>query len=353
MLELQNINKTYKGFSLENISFRVEQGDYYMLLGPSGSGKSQILEIIAGLVNPDSGQIFLDGNNITHVSISKRSVGLMFQDLALFPHMTVAGNIGFSLKRKGIKGELLNEKIRLLSAQLGIEHLLKQHPWQLSGGEQQRVALARTLAMEPKVLLIDEPLTSVDIPLRDGLTSLLRKINRLGQTILHVTHDFEEAISLGTKVAVIHHGKIVQKGKVMEVFQNPTSEFIARFSGIKNFYKVELPPPDNQGLRHAKVNSNHIISFYTESKAQSGYIFFPESSVSISLQKTETSQLNHFPARIVDIFPQRMGCEVVADAGFRISALITSESVKKMALTQGQTIWVGFKASAVGFIPAE
>ncbi len=351
MLRVDAICKSFKEFSLSGVSFSVEQGDYFMLLGPSGAGKSVVLEIIAGLIAPVSGSVYLDDVDITSEAISSRGVGLVFQDLALFPHLTVFQNIAFPLKRKGVKGEELSRRVGSLAQKLQVTHLLKRSPSTLSGGEAQRVALARTLALEPRILLLDEPLAAVDVELRAELRALLRNLNREGQTILHVTHDYEEAISLGSQVAVMADGRIAQQGTIEEVFQNPASDFVAKFSGIRNFYPVTASPLSNGNLRVATLSNSLSISFYSDDATQQGYICIPENTVSISVQKQESSQQNTFSGKVIDVFKQRFGYEVVVDVlGLHVAALITEESLAKLMLTTGTVVWVSFKATTVRFI---
>lgn len=319
-----------------------------MLLGPSGAGKSVILEIIAGLVRPDLGQIFVNDIDITSLSIGKRRVGLVFQDLAVFPNMSVSQNIGYPLRRKGIKKLDERNKIHELAEKLSIAHLLDRYPTSLSGGELQRVALARTLALEPSILLLDEPLSAVDVQLRSGLMALLRSLNREGQTIIHVTHDYDEAISLGNSVAVVNDGRIVQTGTPVEVFRNPASEFVANFSGIKNFFQGSICETTEHGLKGFAVNGLKIW-LYADDQGD-GFVCFPENSVILSLDKLEDSARNEFKGTIVDIFPQKYGFEVWVDIGIRVAAMVTWESVEKLGLTTNKEVWVSVKASAIRFI---
>jgi ABC-type Fe3+/spermidine/putrescine transport system ATPase subunit len=321
-----------------------------MLLGPSGAGKSMILEIIAGIVKPDNGQIWIDSFDVTKASIGKRSVGLVFQDLAVFPNMSVSQNIGYPLRRKGIKKVDEQKKVFELADKLSISNLLDRNPASLSGGELQRVALARTLALEPKVLLLDEPLSSVDVQLRSGLMALLRNLNREGQTILHVTHDYDEAISLGSHVAVVNCGTIVQTGTPVDVFRNPASEFVANFSGIKNFFQGSISDKTEHGLKGFSINGLKVW-LYSDEVEPNGFVCFPENAVSVSIDKPENSALNTFQGIIVDIFPQKHGFEVWVDIGVRVAVLVTWESVEKLGLKTDKKVWISVKANSVRFIP--
>ena len=231
MLEVKNISIALGAFKLKNISFDVRKGEYFVVLGESGIGKSVLLEIIAGLLRQKTGSITLNNEDISHVPIQKKGVGLVYQDQALFPHLSVKKNIEYALKCKKMKSADIAVKIANVAAQLGVEHLLDRMPDTLSLGEAQRVALARTLVSEPKVLLLDEPLSSLDVKAKAQMRSLLRKINQAGQTIIHVTHDYEEAIALATRIAILEKSSITQIDIPDKIFRHPKSSFVANFIG--------------------------------------------------------------------------------------------------------------------------
>ena len=187
-------------FALPLSHLEIEAGSYTVLLGPSGSGKSVLLELIAGLRRPQSGTIYLDGKEITTLPPAERSVGLLFQDYALFPHLSIFQNIGYTLRLRRIPKEAIRQQVVDLAREFGIESLLHRTPDTLSGGEQQRVALARTLIARPRLLLLDEPLSALDAHIRKTSRTFLKQINRSGQTIIHVTHDRQEATALATSI---------------------------------------------------------------------------------------------------------------------------------------------------------
>jgi ABC-type sugar transport system ATPase subunit len=355
MLKLVNIQKRYPNFSLQNISIEIEQGDYYVLLGKSGSGKSMLLEMIAGVRFPDSGQIILKGKDITALGTGKRNCILVYQDNALFPHMTVYENIAFTLKSHKVQKSKRNDVIQKMAGYVSIEHLLKRMPLHLSGGEAQRVALARALVVKPDVLLLDEPLSALDTQLRSGLQSLLRKINREGQTIVQVTHDFKEAVSLANKVALIDGGNLIQVGTATEVFQNPRNEFVAGLSGVKNFLKVKLFSKDSIGGLMTAVPENTEIELKVLSDEQPGigYLTFNSSDVIISENRVESSAANNMKATVIDVIPCGNGMEIIADAGIKIHTLISRVSLSELQIDVGKSYWFSFKASACRFISSE
>jgi len=353
MLRLQNIWKKYPDFSLKDVCLEVEKGDYFVLLGKSGSGKSMLLEIIAGIRKQDKGIILLNDKDISKTKIQSRNILLVYQDTALFPHMTVYENIAFTLKNHKFSRKDIKSKIKDIATYVSVEHILHRMPPSLSGGEAQRAALARALVVKPDILLLDEPLSSLDIQMKSGLRSLLHMINQAGQTIIHVTHDFEETLALSNKVAVIDNGQIIQTGSTEEVFQNPGSEFVAGMSGIKNFFKATMSSDIiDDGLRMVQPNgSDMIIRMLANEYHENGYLTFSSKDVFLSAEKTDTSVINNFKGVVVDMIPCGYGMEVIVDIGIKVSVMISGASFRELAIQKGKTTWIGLKASACTFIP--
>jgi molybdopterin-binding protein len=348
MLELKNIIKAYPEFKLDDISFQVADGDYFIILGPSGAGKTQILEILAGLIDQDDGSIIVDDKDITGTRIQSRPFGLVFQDYAIFPHMNVRDNIGYSIRTKGFGRRELASMVNAQAEAMEIGPLLNRMPKTLSGGELQRVALARTLIRKPKYLLLDEPLASLDVSLRQGLRSLLKGINNEGQTIIHVTHDYEEALVLANKVAVLNQGKIVQMGTAEEVFHNPGSEFVARFTGVKNYFAARLYR--EQDRQYGELDNGQVLRLNTEEPEGKGFVILRGEDIFISLDNLPTSATNQLKGQIIEISPSPFGFEVLVDTGTRFYARITRESLQNLALREGKEIWISFKAANVKFV---
>ncbi len=347
MLKIENLNKGFSDFQLKDIGLEVRKGEYFMLLGKSGSGKSLLLEILAGLQKADSGSIWLRNTEISKLDIRNRNIGLLFQDYAIFPHMNVFDNIAYSLKAKNMSKKQIRDKVGTLAEDFEISHLLKRKPAKLSGGERQRVALARTLAMEPDILLLDEPLTSLDVQLKHGIRKLFREINSQGQTIIHVTHDHEEAILLADRVAVINKGEIIQSGKTADVFQHPKNEFVASFTGVKNFFRARFIQHDKDSICHAEISPGLKIKILQKPEAKEGALVIRCQDIFLSNSMTETSALNNFRGQIMEILPAIRGFEIVTDIGIQLSVMLSHESMLNMKLEQGKEIWVSFKASAV------
>jgi molybdate/tungstate transport system ATP-binding protein len=348
MLEIRNIIKAYPEFKLDDVSFQVDDGDHYIILGPSGAGKTQILEILAGLIEPDEGSVLVDGKDVTGWKIQSRPFGLVFQDYAIFPHMNVRENISYPIRLKGLGKKQVLSRVVAQAEAMEIGHLLDRMPKTLSGGELQRVALARTLVREPKYLLLDEPLASLDVSLRQGLRSLLKDINNKGQTIIHVTHDYEEALVLANKVAVINQGKIIQTGTADEVFHKPGSEFVARFTGVKNYFAARLYR--EQDRQYGELANGLVLRLNTEEPEGKGFVILRGEDIFISLENLPTSATNQMKGQILEISPSPFGFEVLVDTGTRFYARITRESLQNLALRPGKEIWISFKAANVKFV---
>src|SRR5512140_2238120 len=235
-LELTGVQKRFGDVAaVLDFNLAAERGEFVSFLGPSGCGKTTTLRMIAGFEQPTGGTIAVNGTDITHRSPNQRNVGMVFQSYALFPNMTVAGNIGFGLKvRKRPKAEI-DRRVQELLALIHLEGRGDRYPYQLSGGQQQRVALARALAIEPQVLLLDEPLSALDAKIRIVLRKEIRAIQRqLGITTIYVTHDQEEALSLSDRVVVMHDGKMEQIAAPTELYSRPATSFVAEFVGLSN-----------------------------------------------------------------------------------------------------------------------
>lgn len=240
-VDIQNIKKSFNDLEvLKDISFSIEKGEFLTLLGPSGCGKSTLLRTIAGLNDFDSGIIIVDDKDIGSEKPKNRQVGMVFQSYALFPNMTVFDNIAFGLKMKRLSKEEINEKVSNIIDVVDLGGKENNYPSELSGGQQQRVALARSIVTEPKILLLDEPLSALDAKIRKNLQREIRNIQqKLNMTTIFVTHDQEEAMTMSDKIIVMDRGVIAQEGTPDEIYKNPANEFIARFIGNYNVLEAD------------------------------------------------------------------------------------------------------------------
>ena len=235
-VRVEGIRKTYGDvIAVDDVDLTVDNGEFFTLLGPSGSGKTTTLRIIAGFERPDTGRVMLGGADITNEPPYSRDVNTVFQDYALFPHMTVAENVGYGLKVKGVSRRDRTSQVAHVLRMVRLEGYGDRKPVQLSGGQRQRVALARSIVNRPKVLLLDEPLGALDLKLRQEMQVFLKALQRdLGMTFLYVTHDQEEALTMSDHVAVFNEGRIEQVGTPTDVYERPATEFVAGFVGTSN-----------------------------------------------------------------------------------------------------------------------
>jgi ABC-type Fe3+/spermidine/putrescine transport system ATPase subunit len=241
MLEIKDLNVEVGDFKLRNISLAIKSSEYVVLLGPTGVGKTVLIETIAGVHYPRNGKILMDGTDVSRFPPERRRIGYVPQDYALFPNMNVEDNIGFALRLSVSKKSSVKEQVNRHAAVFGIEHLLHRIPRALSGGEKQRVALARALAVKPDILLLDEPLAALDNVSRTSLSIELKRVQKqFNLTILHVTHDLEEAFTLSDRVAVIMDNTLIQYGPTREVFYQPKNRKVAEFVGVKNIFPAEI-----------------------------------------------------------------------------------------------------------------
>jgi spermidine/putrescine transport system ATP-binding protein len=236
-VEVSSVAKSYGATSvLSDISTTFGEGSFTSLLGPSGSGKTTLLRIVAGFIKPDTGKVSIGGSDVTDTPVWARNIGMVFQNYALFPHMSVAENVGFGLARRGIRGEDAERQVDQALEMVRLPGYGSRRPKQLSGGQQQRVALARAMVIKPSVLLLDEPLSALDRRLRQEMQVELLRIQReTGLTTIFVTHDQEEALTLSDRVAILDRGRIVQIGAPAEIYERPKTRFAAQFLGDANF----------------------------------------------------------------------------------------------------------------------
>lgn len=344
MIKAEHISKDLGEFFLKDVSVSIETGEYFMILGPTGAGKTILLETIAGIYPPDNGRVYVNERDVTNLPPRKRNIGMVYQDYMLFPHLTVEKNIKYGLKSRDFSKKEVSCRIDELATLLGVSHLLHRHPGTLSGGEQQRIAIARALIMEPDVLLLDEPLSALDSETRTKLRKKLREIHALtSTTMIHVTHSFDEAFLLGSKMAIMNHGEIVQVGEPSEVFRKPNSAFTAQFLGVTNVFRGESKT-DN-GI--ANISANGLT--FTSTYKREGEVYFsirPE-DILVSLAPIESSARNSFQGEVQDISDAGIIVRITVDIGVPFVAAITRRSFLDMGLKHGTNVFLTFKAMDV------
>lgn len=344
MINLYNVSKTLGDFKLNNINLCIEDNEYFVILGPTGTGKTVILEVIAGMYQPDQGEVWLNERNVTAEYPESRHIGFVYQDYMLFPHLNVAENILFALRLKKKRAGNIKQKLDRMTSLLNIEPLLKRYPMTLSGGEQQRVALARALIAEPEVLLLDEPLSALDPRSKQIFQQELKNIHQqIKTTTLHITHDFNEALVLADRMGIMYNGEIVQVGSPEEIFGKPQSQFVAEFVGMENIFSGYLGDEgSNQYVRIDTVNLRVVSNLKGRVR-----IAIRSEDIIIAGSRLSSSAQNAIPARIVEIVPWGHFSKVLLDAGIPLVALVTRQALDDMQMEPGKDVWAHFKTAAV------
>lgn len=345
MIKIHGLTKRLKDFNIEDIDLDIKEKEYFVILGPTGTGKTVLLELIAGLVCPDRGNIFFNGEELTELPPEERNIGMVYQDYMLFPHLNVKENITFGLKVRGVKREERERALKKIVRLFRIEHLLTRDVKNLSGGEKQRVALARALITAPRILLLDEPLSALDPGTKEQLQENLKELHeRLETTTLHITHDFNEALALADRIAIMHNGKIVQTGKPEEIFKQPNSSFVAEFVGVKNIFRGRVLVEGED--KYVELNNGLKIAVITDREGWVNLIVRPE-DILISYEPFVSSARNCFSGEVVNIRNRLSMVELTVDIGVELIVYITGHSLKEMGITRGKRVFVTFKASAV------
>jgi len=344
------VSRRLGAFSLKDVSLEVSEGEYFVLLGPTGAGKTVLLEVIMGFHRPDKGKIFLNDRDITEVPTDKRVIGYVPQNCPLFPHMSVFENVEFGLKMQRVAPAERKKVVNKMLEVMSLDKMAEAMPLTLSGGERQKVVLARVLVTEPKVVLLDEPLTSIDAETSHSLRDELRRINReFKVAFLHVTHDQIEAFSLADKVAVMREGEIVQVGIPSEVLSNPADEFVARFLGYENVLRVRFVKYES-GISEVSADG---ISIKVDGRLESNsatVAIRPEDIVMTMEAPTASGEWNFFEGTVEEYTNLGPVVEVTVDAGLVLKVFIDKRSFLEFNLSKGRHVHVGFKVNSVKIV---
>lgn len=351
MLRIESLSITLGGFSVQDVSLEIHPNEYFIILGPTGAGKTVLLETIAGIHSPVSGKIFLGDREITRIEPRLRNIGMVYQDYMLFPHLTVRDNISFGLRQRKLPMDEQSTIVGEICALLEITHLLGRYPGSLSGGEQQRVALARALVLKPEVLLLDEPMSALDRRTRERMRAELSRIRKLtGTTIIQITHHFDDVFAIADRIAIMREGQVVQVGETADVFLHPEDTFVAEFLGIGNLIRgysystgtiariAPLSGPEFYAV--SRVSGEVIATLHAE-------------DVILSEAPFASSARNCLYGTVSEIIPFGNVVRVILDVGFPLMALLTRESCTELHLAPGSRIYATFKATALHVIPVD
>jgi len=345
MLEVKDLCAKRGDFFLKDVSLDVQDGEYFILLGPTGAGKTVLLECIAGIYGIRSGEVWINGKDVTSLNLGERKIGFAYQKYALYRHLPVRDNISFGLMWRYKRKREVNQAVDQVIELLGLQDLLDKRPWSLSGGESQKICLARAIAIRPDLLLLDEPLSSVDPESREVTERELKEShNHLRLTTIHVTHDFEEAIALGDRIAVMIGGRIVQIGTPDQVFRHPNSELVARFLMTRNIFYGEVQ--DGPGGQSVFCLDGEKLTVVTPLRGMRHATIRPE-DISISREPLDSDAVNSLPGTVTRISDRGSIAHVCVDVPPEFTCLILHPSFEEMGLEEGQRIYITLNASAV------
>jgi molybdate/tungstate transport system ATP-binding protein len=344
MIRIKDLNRKWKEFTLKDIDLHVREGEYFVILGPSGAGKTLLLEVIAGFHPPDHGEIFFGNRNITELPPEKRNVAFVYQNYSLFPNLDVLKNIEFGMRMRGIKDRARVEK---MAEYLNISHLLHRNTYTLSGGEQQRIAIARSLVTDPEVMLLDEPLSALDPRSQETSRHILKNIHSDSRlTVIHVTHDQTEARVMADRIAVMMDGRIVQVDTPEELFNRPVDDRVAHFLGVENVLKGAVTANDD-GVTLIEVDGTTIEAVSNSAVGDVVHACLRPENVTLSKMRIKTSARNIFEGDIIETELLGALVRVKVDCGFMLNAFVTRQSAEELELKPGSHIIASFKTTAV------
>jgi molybdate transport system ATP-binding protein/molybdate/tungstate transport system ATP-binding protein len=344
MILIDRLSLRLGGFALCNIDLSIPTGEYFVLVGPTGAGKSLLLESIAGLHHIDEGAIWLDGSEVTALEPEARGVSIVYQDYALFPHLSVEENVAFGLKMRRRPRKEIAAALASIVSLFGIHDLLCRKPRTLSGGERQKVALARALITRPAVLLLDEPLAALDPLTREGVQADLRRLHSLfGTTTLHVTHDFDESMALGERIGVMGGGRLWQIGTPEDIFRRPSSEFVARFTLSHNVFSGQATL---DGGSSTFTTQGMTLSIPPRADGPCSVCFRPE-DVLISREPFPDNQRNCFRGVIAQVIDKGAMVQVDVDLPPVLRCLVPRRSTENVPLPRGNHVWLAVDEESI------
>ncbi|MFP4136702.1 MAG: ATP-binding cassette domain-containing protein [Candidatus Acetothermia bacterium] len=340
-VKLEKLTKDLDEFKLEDLSLEVNSGNYFMVLGPTGAGKTILLETIAGIRRPDEGRIIIGGRDVRNVPPEDRDIGFVYQDYALFPHMTARENVLYGLKARNAADP--ETRAREVMDLLDLGDLAERYPRALSGGESQKVSVARAIAYRPGLLLLDEPTSALDPRTGESFRAELEKLHdELKVTVIHVTHNQAEAKILGERVAIMMEGKVRQVGGVEEVFNRPVDEKVAGFVGVENVLTGQVVEQDGD-LGVIDVG-DFRVSATTDVREGSVNVYLRPEDIFLKKESGGTSARNTIPGRVLSVRHLGQVYRVRADNG--LNCYVTKRTVEEFDLEEGREVFMAFKATA-------
>jgi len=352
MLEVRHLHNTWGAFSLRNICLQVRRGEYFVILGPCGSGKTLLLETIAGLHSPAEGRVLVNGRDVTRLPPERRRTALVYQQYALFPHLSVRENIAFGLRYRSLGRAERRRRVEEMLDLLGIRDLAdRPTPEGLSGGESQKVALARALAVAPEVLLLDEPLVSLDQQARRQVMALLVDLPAAADVpVIHVTHDYTEALSLADRIAVLNGGAVAQIGTAEDLFWRPRTRFVAEFLGAENVLEGACRPADDGWVRVSVKG----LSLAAPGPARPGPVSLCIRPEDVALLREAPDGENVFEGRVLEVAERGFGVRVLVKvAGVRLVSLAPRRRFADLDITAGSRVYVHLPPGDVHLIEPE
>jgi ABC-type sugar transport system ATPase subunit len=351
MIEVLGAHKELGEFSLRGVDLKVEDGEYLVVLGPTGAGKTVLLECIAGIHYLDKGSVFLHGRDVTNLPPEQRNIAYVPQDYVLFSHMSLRRNIEFPLRLRKRPQEEINAIVERLARTLRIERLLERRPRTLSGGEQQRGALARALASSPALLLLDEPLSALDEGTRVDLTEWLARItDELGTTVIHVCHNYDEALDLADRIAVMRDGRILQVGPPTDVLRRPQGEFLARFMGTQNL----LPGRADEASGTVRVGENTVLRTGAEAPGPSVLVAIRPESIALSAADApDDGSANRVRATLATVRDRGRHMLLALEGDIALTVSLTPQAFHALAVSVGDEVWAVIPPEAVHMMASD
>jgi ABC-type Fe3+/spermidine/putrescine transport system ATPase subunit len=348
MIEIKNLRIKLGNFLMQDINLKVPEGEYFVIIGPTGCGKTVLIECLAGIRKPDSGEIWIGDQEVTGKFPEERHIGYLPQDFALFPNMTVKENIAFGLRARKKEKNHIQSTVQSLAESLNISHLLSRFTQGLSGGEKQRVALARALATEPKAVFLDEPTSALDEGTREKLAYELRNIHdRFGITFIHISHNFEEVSQVADKVALMNRGAIEQIGTVNEIMRYPASRYVAEFTRTRNIFEGVS---ESLGNGTVTVSLENGVSLNSRSKhTGKGLVTIRPEAIYVS-DKPFDKSVNTYKGRIIKTYNMGIFKRIDVDIGIQISAYKQNHSGEGSEGKNDDTIYVHIPPDSVNII---